>query len=157
MGGEEKEKREGRKGGLKIQPSISSACVGLNTAQLFRQFYRHRRAIHSQSALHSHCNPFTVTEELCCTHNNAHTTTCTSPVSESKLTVAWNLFPAFSTSRVRVTSGLFLFPWILFRAFSRFSQKLISWRAVPLEASLSRRVTCVHVRACACVCVCVWQ
>ena len=63
------------------------------------------------------------------------------PVSASKLTVAWNLFPALSTSRVSWTSELCLREWILLRACSRLIQKLISCRTVPLEASLSSRVT----------------
>ena len=39
------------------------------------------------------------------------------------------------------TSGLSLFSWILNSALSKLSQKLISWRAVPDEGSLSNLVT----------------
>lgn len=64
-----------------------------------------------------------------------------SPVSESKLTVARNRFPAFSASRVRVTSGLFLFACALVRACSMLIQKLISCSAVPEETSRRNKVT----------------
>ena len=52
--------------------------------------------------------------------------TSTVPVSVSKLTVAWNLFPCFKMSSVSAMSGLSLMSWILNKARSRFNQKLIS-------------------------------
>ena len=52
--------------------------------------------------------------------------TSTVPVSVSKLTVAWNLFPCFKMSSVSAMSGLSLISWILNNARSRFNQKLIS-------------------------------
>lgn len=64
------------------------------------------------------------------------------PVSVSKLTVAWNLFPCLRISRVSATSRLSLFSWIRCRALSRLSQKLISCNAVPDEGSRSSFVTC---------------
>ena len=44
-------------------------------------------------------------------------------------------------SKVRATSTLSLFSWILSRALSRLSQKEISCKAVPLLGSLSSLVT----------------
>ena len=78
-----------------------------------------------------------------CTQNkNTDNMKAFAPVSVSKLTVAWNLFPCFSMSRVRETSRLSRFSWIRWRALSRFSQKLISCNAVPDEGSRSSFVTC---------------
>lgn len=48
-------------------------------------------------------------------------------------------------SRVRAISRLSLLSWILMRARSKFSQKLISCRAVPEAGSLSNFVTCEYI------------
>lgn len=63
-----------------------------------------------------------------------------SPVSLTKLTVAWNLLASFRTSSVSITPSLLSCVSIPSSARSIDSQKLISCEAVPDDGSRVRRV-----------------
>lgn len=65
-------------------------------------------------------------------------------MSVSKLTVAWKRLPCFRMSSVSRTSGLSRFSWMRYKARSKFSQKLISCKAVPEAGSRSSLVTFKH-------------